>query len=72
VDHFVDFPSLPAGNDEKLFFGALTMVHALTLLLGERLDVPRYAEYGGKLHLLCHGWYVYSSGYKHNPLFDIE
>jgi len=43
---------------------------ALTLLLGEMLDVASYGQYGGKLCLLCQGWYVYSSWTKQNFPLD--
>jgi len=39
---------------------------AWTVLLGEMLDVARFGQYGGKLHLLCQSWYVYSSWTKQN------
>jgi len=45
---------------------------ALTLLLGEMLDVARYGQYGGKLHLLCQGCYIYSSWTKQNLPFDCQ
>jgi hypothetical protein len=34
---------------------------ALSVLLGDMFDVASYGQYGGKLHLLCQDWYVYSS-----------
>jgi len=46
--------------------------YALTLLLREMLDVARYGQYWGKLHLLCQGWYIYSSWRKQNLLFDCQ
>jgi hypothetical protein len=37
------------------------LLFAWTLLLGKMLDVASYGQYGGKLRLLCQGWYIYSS-----------
>jgi hypothetical protein len=36
------------------------------------LDVVRYGQYGGKLHLLCHGWYVYTSRTKQTSLLTVN
>jgi len=41
-----------------------------TLLLGEMLDVARYWPHGGKLHVLCQGWYVWSIWTKPNLRFN--
>jgi len=45
---------------------------ALTLLVGEMLDVPRYGQYGGKFRLLSQGWHVYSSWTKQKLVFDSQ
>jgi len=42
----------------------------LTLLLGEIADVARYGPYGGEMHLLCQGWYVWSPSKKQHLCFD--
>jgi len=36
------------------------------------LDVARYGQYGGKLHLLCQGRYIYSTWTKWNLPFDCQ
>jgi len=40
------------------FLAHWPLLFVLTLLLGEMLDVEWYNQYGGKLRLLCQGWYV--------------
>ena len=42
----------------------------LTLLLGNMLDVARYRPHGGKLHLLCQVWKVWSTSTKQNLRCD--
>ena len=42
----------------------------LTLLLGEMLDIARNGLHGGKLRLLCQGWYVWSIRTNQNQRFD--
>jgi hypothetical protein len=42
----------------------------LTLLLGKMLNVARYGPHGGTLHLLCQGWYDWSTWTQENLCFD--
>jgi len=46
------------------------LYRVLTLLLGEMLDVGSYGLHGGKLSLVCHGSYVWSTQTKPNLHFD--
>jgi hypothetical protein len=55
-------------------FAALTIVVCIGFVVGwnRMLDVAIDGEYGGKLRLLCQGWYVDSSRTMQNIPFDSE
>jgi len=70
VDGLVDLLYLAAESGEWFFSKHWAMYLVLTLLLGEMLDDARSGPHGGMLHLLCQGWYVWSSWTKRNLRFD--
>jgi hypothetical protein len=46
------------GESKSSFSESSPLRFVVTLVLGKMLDVARHEQYGGKLHHLCHGWYV--------------
>jgi len=54
----------------KVHFWSIDHCISCWLLLGEMLDVGRYGPYGGKLRLLCQGWYAWSTRTKQILCFD--